>query len=161
LSIKLRKFSNTNQISSGTRAARKAIIIGLVLVWNEQYSGCFGLFFSVTSVFQRAEISIKPEYATIIVGFMQLFGAGASNLLVDRLGRKPLLIFATLSVAVGMTVFGIAEQLIESGVESNLVRTIPIVALAWVMVVANFGIFSLTFVILSEISPQNVSFQSS
>jgi MFS family permease len=117
------------------------------------------LLFTATKVFERAigATVISPDVGTIIIGVVQMLGAGFSGLLIDRLKRKPLLFFGSLSVAIGMTVFGVMAQLIEHGKDSTFVRIIPVVVLAWAIFMANIGVFSLTFVILSEISPENVS----
>ena len=140
------------------KAALKSILIGIVLVANEQFSGTFVLLFGISRVFQRnGATSPTPEISTIIVGVIQLIGSASANLLIDRWGRKPLLIFGTCSVAVGLCVFGIATQLMEHVETSTFVKTIPVIALSWVVFVANVGVFPLTFVILSEISPENVS----
>lgn len=140
------------------KAALKSIVIGIVLVANEQFSGTFVLLFSISRVFQRnGATSPTPEISTIIVGVIQLIGSASANLLIDRWGRKPLLIFGTCSVAVGLCVFGIVTQLMEHVETSTFVKTIPVIALSWVVFVANVGVFPLTFVILSEISPENVS----
>jgi MFS family permease len=116
------------------------------------------LLFTATKVFEGAGATvISPEIGTIIIGVVQMLGAGFSGLLIDRLKRKPLLVFGSLSVAIGMTVVGVMAQLIEHSKDSTFVRIIPVVVLAWAIFMANIGVFSLTFVILSEISPENVS----
>lgn len=141
-----------------TKAARKSIIIGTVLVALEQFSGCFTLLFNSASIFEKAgATSISPESATIIVGAIQLVGAYCSTFMVDRAGRKVLICFSGFAITVGMTIFGIATQLIEHGYDSTFIKIIPIFALSFSVFVANVGVFTLTFVVLSEISPSNVS----
>lgn len=141
-----------------TKAARKSIIIGTVLVALEQFSGCFALLFYTASVFEKAgATSIAPEHSTIIVGVIQLVGAYCSTFMVDRAGRKVLICFSGFAISVGMTIFGIATQLIEHGNASAIIKIIPIFALSFSVFVANVGVFTLTFVVLSEISPSNVS----
>lgn len=141
-----------------TKAARKSIIIGTVLVALEQFSGCFALLFYTASVFEKAgATSIAPEESTIIVGVIQLLGAYCSTFMVDRAGRKVLICFSGFAIAVGMTIFGVATQLIEHGYASTFIKIIPIFALSFSVFVANVGVFTLTFVVLSEISPSNVS----
>lgn len=101
--------------------------------------------------------NIHPDVANIIMVVIQLIGTFCANLLIDRIGRKPLFIFATVNVTIGMIAFGISTQLIEHGGSSTFLKLVPIFALTWSLFVANVGMFSLTFVILSEITPEIVS----
>lgn len=151
-------FYNLINELTGSREARKAIIIGIFMTALEQFSGCYTLLFYTASVFDKAgATTIKPELATILVGAIQLIGAFISTTLVDRLGRKPLLVYSTLTASIGMAIFAIVTELIQKGNDSALFRFIPVAALSLSIFVANIGIFSLTFVILSEISPPKVS----
>lgn len=141
-----------------TKAAKKSIIIGTVLVANEQFSGTFALLFYAASIFEATGAkSISPELATIIVGLIQLVGAYCSTLMVDRAGRKVLICSSCFGIAFGMTIFGIATQLIEQRYDSTFVKIIPVIGLSISMFSANLGVFSMTFVVLSEITPSNVS----
>lgn len=141
-----------------TKAAKKSIIIGTVLVALEQFTGTFALLFYTASIFKKSgATTISPEIATIIVGVIQLVGAYVSTFMVDRAGRKILICSSSLGVALGMTTFGIATQLLEHNVESEFIKIIPVIALSLSVFSANVGVFSLTFVVLSEISPSNVS----
>ena len=55
-----------------------------------------------------------------------------------------------------MTLFGIATQLIERGYDNTFIKLIPVFAVALSIFVANVGVFNLTLVVLSEISPSDV-----
>lgn len=77
--------------------------------------------------------------------------------MVDRAGRRVLLTLSAFGMAFGMTVFGVATQLIEHGHESAFIKLIPVFALSVSIFLANIGVFALTFVVLSEITPANVS----
>ncbi|CAH2207840.1 jg7141, partial [Pararge aegeria aegeria] len=46
--------------------------------------------------------------ATIIVGAVQLFSNGVSTLLVDRAGRRPLLLLSAVTMCVSMVGMGAA-----------------------------------------------------
>lgn len=129
------------------------------MVALEQFCGCFALLFYAASTFEHSgATSITPEVATIIIGILQIVGAYCSSLLIDRLGRKILLITASFSIAFGMTLFGMATQLIEAGHNSTFMRILPVLALSVSILFANIGLFTLTFVILAEISPSKVKF---
>ena len=129
------------------------------MVALEQFCGCFTLLFYAASIFENSgATAVSPEVSTIIIGIVQIGGAYCSSLLIDRLGRKILLITATFAIAFGMTLFGIATQLIEVGHDSFFMRLLPVLALNFSILFANVGLFTLTFVIISEIAPSKVRF---
>lgn len=144
-------------LSPGTKAARKAIVVGIFLVALEQFSGSYVFLFQAASFFERSgATAIPPNVAAILVGVTQLVGAYGATKVIDRLGRKPLLCIGCFGVCVSMTVFGFATQLIEDGNESRYLKIVPVVALPMSIFLANGGIFSVTFVILPEITPPKV-----
>ena len=144
---------------AATKSSKKSIIIGTVLVWLEQFSGCYALLFYTASTFEQAGVtSISPEVATVIIGCIQLIGAYISAYTVDRAGRKVLICTSAFGIALGMTLFGAATQLIDNGFDGTFIKLIPVFALAMSTFMANIGVFNLTFVVLAEISPSNVRF---
>lgn len=70
-----------------TPAARKAIIIGLFLLWLKQFAGLVVMVYHASQVFTASGSSITPNMAAIVIGGVQLFGTYTSSLLVDRVGR--------------------------------------------------------------------------
>lgn len=71
-----------------TPAAKKAIIIGLFLLWLKQFCGLTVMVFYAGHIFAASGSSISPNMAAIVIGVVQLFGTYTASLLVDRFGRK-------------------------------------------------------------------------
>lgn len=69
-------------------SARKAIMIGVVLVWLNQFCGCFAMLNYAAKIFEDSGSSLTPNMSAIFVGLIQLVGAYISTFLVDRAGRK-------------------------------------------------------------------------
>lgn len=145
--------------SQVTKAAKKSIIIGIVIVASEQFSGSYAIVFYLSSVFESSGASsISPDVATIIVGIIQLLGAYCSTLLLDRVGRKLLFLVSVFGIGFGMLMFCTATMLIEHGENSSLVKLIPVIAMSFAIFAANIGVSTMKFVILGEISPVRVKF---
>lgn len=124
------------------------------MVALQQFSGCFAFLFNAASVFEGSGANyISPDAAVIIVGAAQLAGSHGATLVIDRIGRKPLLCIGCSGVAAGMASFGVAARYAD---DSMLLKIIPIAALAFSILMANATFFPLTSVILSEVAPSKV-----
>lgn len=71
-----------------TKSARKAMLIGIVLIWLNQFCGCFAMLNYTANIFAESGSNLTPNMSAIIVGIIQLVGAYMSTFLVDRAGRK-------------------------------------------------------------------------
>lgn len=63
-------------------------MIGVVLVWLNQFCGCFAILNYQAEIFKDSGSSLSPNMSAIVVGVIQLIGAYIATFLVDRAGRK-------------------------------------------------------------------------
>ncbi|XP_066518502.1 solute carrier family 2, facilitated glucose transporter member 2 isoform X2 [Hoplias malabaricus] len=85
---------------------RKQLCVALTLHLSQQFSGINAIFYYSTGIFQRAGVS-QPVYATIGVGVVNMIFTLVSVVLVDRTGRRTLMLIGLGGMclcAVGMTV---------------------------------------------------------
>lgn len=68
--------------------ARKAMLIGIVLVALNQFSGCVAMLNYTATIFQEAGSNLSPNISAICVGAIELVGSYVAMNLVDRAGRK-------------------------------------------------------------------------
>lgn len=130
------------------------------MVFLEQFCGCYTLLFSMKSVFEGVHDSaISADVGCVIVSVIQVCGAYAGSHMIDRFGRKFLYSTCPFLVAIFMIIYGVSNQLLDDGHSSTFISFLPVFSLAASIFLANVGIFSLTFVVLSEISPSNVKSQ--
>lgn len=71
-----------------TTIARKAIIIGVVLVSMNQLTGVAAILAYTAYVFREAGSNLSPNLSAIVIGVILVIGVIISLSLVDRLGRK-------------------------------------------------------------------------
>lgn len=79
--------------TSANRAARKAMIIGLFLMFLHEFCGCFTMINYTATIFRESGSEISPGLSAIIVAAVQLIGTIVSMKLVDRAGRKVFSVF--------------------------------------------------------------------
>lgn len=68
--------------------------------------------------FGLAGSSINEHLATILVGFVQLIGNIAALFVVDKAGRKPLLILSAVLMSLSMASMGTAFHLKQQNINS-------------------------------------------
>ncbi|MBA0735242.1 hypothetical protein Gogos_019106 [Gossypium gossypioides] len=98
---------------------RKVVFIGSTLFALQQLSGINAVFFFSSTVFKSAGVS--SQSANICVGIANFLGSFAALLLMDKLGRKVLLIgsFSGMVVAMGLQAAS-ASSLVSSSNEVYL-----------------------------------------
>nr|CAD7571037.1 unnamed protein product [Timema californicum] len=121
--VKLRRISQENQErmeATGlkeallSRATIKGLAIGLGLCLNQQLSGLYAVLVYTVNIFQESGSSVSPYVATILVGILQIFGSYIASLLVDRAGRRLLLLYSNLCMTACMGCLGSYFYLKES-----------------------------------------------
>lgn len=134
-----------------TRPARKVLISGVGLMFLEQFSGVFALLFFVSSVFEYSGSSLSPNESSIIVGVIQLIGAYCSTMLVDKAGRRILISTSAFGISFGLFVFALYSYLSGIGHVASYLNWIPLASFSFVLWVANLGVLTLPFLVMSEL----------
>lgn len=132
-----------------TKAAKKSILIGAVLVALEQFSGYFFMIVKTGDIFVES-LEITSETAAIYIQFFKIFGILCTMYLVDGVGRKVIISMSSIGVAFGMLIYLLGEQFMET-------KDFSIVGLSITIFCGAFGIHSLPYVVISEICSSNVS----
>lgn len=117
----------------------------------EQFSGVFALLFFVSSVFEYSGSSLSPNESSIIVGVIQLIGAYCSTMLVDKAGRRILISTSAFGISFGLFVFALYSYLSGIGHVASYLNWIPLASFSFVLWVANLGVLTLPFLVMSEL----------
>lgn len=146
-------------------ATVRALIIMLGIMFFMQASGVNAVLFYSTSIFQAANAVVEPELATIIIGSIQVFGTLLSSLVVDRLGRRVLLLTSGSAMCIGVLTLGVyflvlsnddpTNQVTADGA-SNQTGWIPIVALCLYVTLFAVGFGPVPWLLLGEIFASEV-----
>lgn len=138
---------------SGTKQAKKALIITFVLSFLYQLNGCFTLLAYITTIFKEAGSTLSPNHSSIVVATVQLSASLLATLLADRLGRKALLGISTAGGAIGLTCTGLYTFYKDDLTSYNW---IPIFTFSATILLQTIGVTSMYMVLLNEILPKNV-----
>ncbi len=119
----LRNAPVAKGVSPGTLfkpAFRMVLLIGVVIGVLQQITGINAVFFYAPVIFEQSGIGTDAAFAqAILVGLINLVFTVVAMLVIDKLGRKPLLIAGTLGITLCMSLLGYhfykAEYRLEAG----------------------------------------------
>ncbi|XP_064541797.1 facilitated trehalose transporter Tret1 [Drosophila montana] len=138
------------------RRARKACFIGLGLLAANQGCGCFAMLNYTALIFEKSGSSLSPTVSAIIVGFIQLVGSYVATLLVERAGRKLLLLVSAVGICLSQVVMASHSYLKVLGYDTAGFDWVPIAAFSFMLFIASWGLLTLPFLVISEIMPPKI-----
>lgn len=135
----------------------KALIICSGLISFQQLSGINVILFYSQTIFAKTGSSLEPAVSTILVGVVQVLASGATPLIVDRLGRKPILLVSAGGMALAHGTMGLyfyMDYIKSDAVDS--INWLPIFSLIFFVTVYCIGFGPLPWAVLGELFPPNV-----
>lgn len=135
------------------RAPRMALICGLGLMFFQQFSGINAVIFYTNNIFQSAGSNIPPVIATIIVGVVQTIATYASSVLVERAGRRILLLQSSIIMGICLIILGIYFKLQMDKVNVDAVGWLPLVCLVLFIISFSMGFGPIPWMMMAELFP--------
>ncbi|KAM9361058.1 solute carrier family 2, facilitated glucose transporter member 8 [Symphorus nematophorus] len=151
----------------------KPLVIGIMLMVFQQMTGINAIMFYAETIFEQAHFK-ESDLASVIVGLIQVIFTGVAALIMDRAGRKVLLIISGAAMAISTTAFGVYFYLMSITHKTTLSHVMldiqsevgeePHADLAW-LALASMAVFITGFalgwgpipwLVMSEIFPLKV-----
>lgn len=142
----------------------KPLIIGVMLMVFQQMTGINAIMFYAENIFEQAHFK-ESDLASVIVGVIQVVFTGVAALIMDRAGRKVLLIISGVAMAISTTAFGVYFYMMSKLHSTTLMLDAaaeePNADLAW-LALASMAVFIMGFalgwgpipwLVMSEIFP--------
>ncbi|XP_050366456.1 sugar transporter ERD6-like 6 [Argentina anserina] len=135
------------------------LMIGIGLLVLQQLSGINGVLFYSSTIFETAGIT-SSNAATCCLGAVQVLATGVTTWLVDRAGRRLLLIISSAGMTISLLVVSIAfyvkeYAVVDSGFYSVL-SIISVVGVVAMVIAFSLGMGAIPWIIMSEILPINI-----
>lgn len=135
----------------------KAFCTALMLMGLNQFSGSFAFFNYMSDIFARTGTNIPPNTCTIIMGVAQITGTCFTMILVDRFGRRLLMLVSSGGMGLGLIGFGL--YILFTNDETKLqYYWVPLVIMTFVILITSIGVVALIFTVIVEIMPTKVRF---
>jgi sugar porter (SP) family MFS transporter len=127
------------------KAVRPAVLVGITLAVFQQFCGINVVFNYTSTIFESVGANLDRQlFETVAIGVVNLVFTIVAMWQVDKLGRRPLMLFGSLVLSV---VYIILALLLKNGASAGLVSVFVLLAIAsYAMSLA-----PVTWVLISEI----------
>lgn len=132
------------------KAVRPAVLVGVTLAVFQQFCGINVVFNYTSTIFKSIGANLDRQlWETVIIGVVNTLFTLLAMWQVDRLGRKPLIMFGSLGLSVIylMLAFALGHQASAGWISSLVLLAIAVYATSLAPV---------TWVIISEIFPNHI-----
>ncbi|KAI3684871.1 hypothetical protein L6452_34098 [Arctium lappa] len=135
------------------------LMIGIGLLVLQQLSGINGVLFYSSNIFQSAGIS-SSDAATFGLGAIQVIATAVSTWLVDKTGRRILLIVSSAGMTLSLVVV-VVSFFVKGFVEDNsslyaAMGILSVVGVVGMVIGFSLGMGPIPWLIMSEILPVNI-----
>ncbi|XP_055690879.1 facilitated trehalose transporter Tret1-like [Lutzomyia longipalpis] len=132
----------------------------LIIVWGmgacQQLCGSQAVIAYSQEIFEEVANGLSGSESAIIMAVVQLITAALSSSIVDRMGRRPLLLLSTAGVTVCNVVVGLYFFLLHKGVNLDAHAWLPITFLMIFIVMYTIGLATVPFALQAELFPTNI-----
>ncbi|XP_056408757.1 solute carrier family 2, facilitated glucose transporter member 8-like, partial [Hyla sarda] len=102
----------------------KPFIIGILLMFFQQATGINAIMFYADMIFEEAKFQ-NSSLASVIVGLVQVVFTAVAALIMDRAGRKVLLVISGVVMAISTALFGVYFRISVAHVNNSSGVTSP------------------------------------
>lgn len=141
------KFSDLFTVRSNLMA----LIISFSLMLFQQFSGINAVIFYAQSIFEAAGSTLEPALCTIIVGVVQVVMTVASALLIEKAGRRLLLLQSSVVMGLCLVMLGVYFMLKEGGSDVTNISFLPLASVVLFIVSFSLGLGPLPWLLMGEL----------
>ncbi|KAK3415670.1 hypothetical protein EUGRSUZ_H01597 [Eucalyptus grandis] len=131
-----------------------SVIIGVGLMVVQQFGGINGVCFYTSNIFEEAGFS--SSVGTITYAILQVIVTAIGAALVDRAGRKPLLLISGTGLVLGCIVPALSFFLKVHDLAADAVPILAVTGILLYIAAFSAGMGAVPWVVMSEIFPINV-----
>lgn len=150
----LERLPKANVLDLFQRRYLRSVTIGVGLMVFQQFGGINGVCFYASNIFESAGFS--SSLGIIIYAILQLIITALNTVVIDRAGRKPLLLVAAAGLTTGCIITAVAFYLKGQGLAVNVAPVLAVTGILVYIGAFSAGMGSVPWVIMSEIFPINI-----
>ncbi|OWM80848.1 sugar transporter ERD6-like 6 [Punica granatum] len=135
------------------------LMVGIGLLILQQLSGINGVLFYSSAIFESAGIT-SSNLATFALGVIQVIATAVTTWLVDKTGRRILLIISSAGMTVSLLIvaasFYIKGAISDTSTLYTVLSILSLVGVVAMVVAFSLGMGPIPWIIMSEILPINI-----
>lgn len=139
-----------------TPAALRAMSISPFMMAINQLSGAFAISNYAETIFNETGSTFDPQISAIIIAIVQLIGCYVAALLMDKVGRKDLLIISSMGSMIALFLTGTFAFVAAKGVDVSAFNWMPLTFISSFLFIGSIGLLPVPYVILAEVIPSNI-----
>ncbi|KAG0415200.1 hypothetical protein HPB47_007648 [Ixodes persulcatus] len=136
----------------------KPILISLFLMFAQQFSGINAVMFYAVAIFQSAGSTIPAEDCMVIIGLVQVLATLVATMIMDKGGRRVLLLVSASMLAVSLAILGGYHYVKETNGEGAVssMGWLPLACLSLFIIGFSFGMGPIPWLMMGELMPSRV-----
>ncbi|KAM5563832.1 sugar transporter ERD6-like 7 [Rosa sericea] len=154
----LDQLPKTKMLDLFQRRYSRSVIIGVGLMVCQQFGGINGVCFYVSSIFELAGFS--SSIGTITYAILQVVVTGIGAAVMDKAGRKPLILISGSGLVLGCVLTAISFFLKVNDLALGAVGALAVTGILVYIGSFSIGMGSVPWVVMSEIFPINIKGQA-
>jgi len=133
-----------------SKVFRKPLAVGVGLAVFQQITGINVIMYYAPTIFEKTGLNVDSAiYQTILIGLINLIFTVFAMFIVDKVGRKPLLIIGSTLMAISMLLVSLSFYYALDSIVTLIAILVFIASFA-----SSLGV--VTWVVISEIFPANI-----
>lgn len=139
-----------------TARNRPGLIICLGLSYFIVMTGTEAILSFVQIIFTEVNAPIAPELASLLTGGVLVASTILATFIVDKVGRRPLLLVSTVGLFLCNLNIAIYFFLIRESKDTIISNWVPMLAVMFYVVMYGIGLATVAFAVIGEILPKNM-----
>ncbi|KAG7597599.1 Sugar/inositol transporter [Arabidopsis suecica] len=135
------------------------LMVGIGLLVLQQLGGINGVLFYSSTIFESAGVT-SSNVATFGVGVVQVVATAVATWLVDKSGRRLLLMISSIGMTISLVIVAVAfylkEFLSPDSNMYNILSMVSVVGVVAMVISCSLGMGPIPWLIMSEILPVNI-----
>ncbi|TXG65665.1 hypothetical protein EZV62_006940 [Acer yangbiense] len=150
----LKEISGDGILSLFQRKYARSLIVGVGLIVFQRFGGVYGFLFYASTIFESAGFS--SSIGTIIAGVVQIITTTLGLILIDRSGRRPMLLVSTVGACVGCVITAMAFIFKDLNFGTEVTGILVLIGVVGYLGFLQLGLGGIPWIIMSEIFPINI-----
>ncbi|KAH8341170.1 hypothetical protein KR074_008039 [Drosophila pseudoananassae] len=134
-----------------SRGSRNGLIISVLLMVFQQFSGINAVIFFTESIFKSSGSTLDSSVCSIIVGVVQVIMTLCSSLLIERAGRKMLLLFSSTVMCICLAILGAYYNMLEHKKDVSSIGWLPLFCVAFFIISFSVGYGPIPWLMMGEL----------